>query len=345
MKNRSRFFISYAVAWMLISVFHALLLKLAYLTDWRWAIADSMINNTLLFVHGMGLYLMLQYDDMRRFSTMRTVMQLVFSYLVALSLFYIVSDPLLQYVAGEDEVYRAFFTASRIPRLIVGAMMLLLMLIFFRFFHNLQALREKTEQSLRLQSLLRESELTALRWQINPHFLFNSLNSASALTISNPAKSREMIIKLSDLLRYSLRKSDENTSSLEQELRHVSLYTDIEKVRFGDRLRVSISAPVECMSLRIPFLILQPLIENAVKHGVYSTELESDIVVDCSCQPGWLLLSIKNSYDPTGRTRAGTGTGLSNTAGRLRLMYNDDSLMKTIDSGTEFTVTLKIPQS
>jgi len=344
MKSRSHVFFSYFTAWILITVFYAVLLWVAYNIDFRWAAADSVISTTLLFINGMALYFMLQYEDHKKLSKAWNLFQMIFGYLVAVSLFYIASDPLLQYISESNEAYRSLYELSQIPRMIVAAMLLLLMLLAFRLYKNLQVLREKTEQGMRLQSMLQESELNALRWQINPHFLFNSLNSVSALTISNPHQAREMIIKLSELLRYSLRKNDEQFSTLEQEINHIRLYTDIEKVRFGDRLNVTIHAPEECLRMKMPFLILQPLIENAVKHGVYSTEQHSDIQVNCACNTPFLIINIENSYDPEGRTRTGTGTGLSNTAGRIRLMYKDDSLFRTNDSGTVFNVTLKIPQ-
>jgi LytS/YehU family sensor histidine kinase len=344
MKSRSHIFFTYFSAWILITVFYAVLLWVAYNIDFRWAAADSVISTTLLFIIGLALYFMIQYEDHMRFSKVRSAFQLSFGYLVAVSLFYIISDPILQYIAETNDVYKSLYEVSRIPRMIVAAMLLLLMLLAFRLYKNLQMLREKTEQGMRLQSMLQESELNALRWQINPHFLFNSLNSVSSLTIGNPQQAREMIIKLSELLRYSLRKNDEQFSTLEQEINHIRLYTDIEKVRFGDRLNVAIDAPEQCLSMKMPFLILQPLIENAVKHGVYSTEQQSTIQVHCECSLPFLVIQIKNSYDPEGRTRTGTGTGLSNTAGRIRLMYNDDSLFRTSDSGNTFRVILKIPQ-
>ncbi|MPM35394.1 hypothetical protein SDC9_81985 [bioreactor metagenome] len=344
MKIKGRILFSYIAAWLLIAVFYAVLLWTAYSVDFLWAAADSGISTTLLFINGLALYLMLQYEDHRFHSKIWSLFQLIFGYLVAVSLFYVISDPLLQYIAESNESYNALYEVSRIPRMIVAAMLLLLMLLWFRLYNNLQVLREKTEQGMRLQSLLQASELNALRWQINPHFLFNSLNSVSSLTEANPLQAREMIIKLSELLRYSLRKSNEKFSTLEQEINHIRLYTDIEKVRFGDRLNVDIHAPDQCLDMKLPFLILQPLIENAVKHGVYSTEKQSTIRVDCKCLLPFLIISIENTYDPEGRTRTGTGTGLSNTSSRIRLMYNDDSLFRTSDTGNSFTVTLKIPQ-
>lgn len=345
MKNRGNIILTYFSAWVLLSVLYAVLLWVVYAIDFRWAVSDSLVSTSLLFVNGLALFFMIQYEDHKRYSKARSLVQMLFGYFVALSLFYIVSDPLLQYFAESDSHYMEFYEISGIPRLLFAAMMLLLMLVVFKLYQNLRALREKTEQSLRLQSMLQQSELNALRWQINPHFLFNSLNSVSSLTESNPRQAREMIIKLSDLLRYSLRKSEESTSTLALEIQHIRLYTDIEKVRFGDRLQVDIQASPDCMNMKLPFLMLQPLIENAVKHGVYSTEKLSVIKVSCEPQSHFLLINIENTYDPEGRTRAGTGTGLRNTAERMRLTYNDDSLFKVSDSAHVFSVTIKIPQS
>ena len=344
MKISSRISLTYIFAWILISVFHALLLIVVYNIPFTWSVVDSLVSNGLLFVIGVGFLLMLHYEDRHVSSKLRSVFQLVFSYLVALSLFFVVNDSLLLYFSESDATYRAFFLIARIPRVILAAMLLLLMLIFFRFYLNLLALREKTEQSLKLGTMLRESELTALRWQINPHFLFNSLNSISSLTISNPMQAQEMFIKLSDLLRYSLRRTEIQSSTLAMEIQHIRLYTDIELVRFGDRLHVEIEAPKECLQLEMPFLIMQPVIENAVKHGIYSTEKSGTILVVCSCDPNYLIVSVENTFDPEGRMRSGTGTGLRNISERMKLMYNNDSLIRISEENNVFRVVLKFPR-
>jgi len=125
---------------------------------------------------------------------------------------------------------------------------------------NFRELREKSEREERLRSLLKETELSMLRSQIRPHFLFNSLNSISSLTMTNPARAQEMVIKLSEFMRYSLSLSNAMMSSLEKDLYHAGLYLDIEKVRFGEKLVVEEDIDEKALKWQIPAMILQPVL-------------------------------------------------------------------------------------
>jgi len=341
--NRRSFFIGSLLAWLLLSVSHASLFYIAYNIPLKLAIADSIISNTFIFLSSFGLYLMIHFETEHK-SKFMFFIKLAFGYLVALSLFYITSDPILSSISEYNADYAVLFEQSRIPRVIIASILLLLVLIMLLLYSNMIRLKEKTEQSLRLQSMLKESELQALRWQINPHFLFNSLNSISSLTMSDAEKARNMIIKLSELLRYSLKKDSNAMTSLESELQHLKLYTDIEKIRFGERLHFSSTTPDECMQKQLPFLILQPLIENAIKHGVYSTEKSCTVELRTQCTPALLEVFVENSYDTEGRSSSGTKTGISNIRERMKLIYNDESLCRFKDEGDKFLVHLRFPQ-
>ncbi|PLW93211.1 MAG: hypothetical protein C0592_06745 [Marinilabiliales bacterium] len=342
--SRRSLLIGSLLAWLLLCSSHAVLFILAYDLPVRLAVGDSLISNTFLFLSSFGLYLMIHFEG-RETKGFSHFLMMAFGYFVALSLFYITTDPILNTIAENNTPYAELFQESRIPRVIIASILLLLVLIMLRLYHNMIILKEKTEQSLRLQSRLKESELQALRWQINPHFLFNSLNSISSLTMSDAEKARNMIIKLSELLRYSLKKDSESMTTLESELQHLKLYTDIEKIRFGERLHFESNTPEECMDAKLPFLILQPLIENAIKHGVYSTEKACTVELRTVCSPHALEIFVENSYDAEGRTSSGTKTGISNIKDRMKLIYNDDSLCKFRDDGENYLVHLRFPQS
>src|SRR5690606_35869240 len=117
--------------------------------------------------------------------------------------------------------------------------------------------------------LLRSAELAKLRQQLQPHFLFNSLNSISALAGSKPEEARKMVHQLSEFLRGTLHKDEQTLVPFSDELRHLQLYLDIEKVRFGNRLKTEIDTHETCLNLKLPSLILQPVVENAIKFGLY----------------------------------------------------------------------------
>jgi sensor histidine kinase YesM len=341
--SRRSLIIGSLLVWLLLCSSHTILFVFAYNIPLNLAIGDSLITNTFLFLSGLGLYLMIQFEG-RKTSGISHFLRLIFGYFVAISLFYITSDPILSTIAEGKGDYAVLFEDSRIPRVIIVAILLLLVLIMLRLYHNMQSLREKTEQSLRLQSMLKESELQALRWQINPHFLFNSLNSISSLTMSDAEKARNMIIKLSELLRYSLKKDMDAMTTLQSELQHLKLYTDIEQIRFGERLHFDSITPDECMDAKLPFLILQPLIENAIKHGVYSTERDCTVQLRTQCSSNLLEVFVENSYDAEGRNTSGTNTGIANTKERMKLIYSDESLCKFRDNGENYLVHLRFPQ-
>ena len=153
-----------------------------------------------------------------------------------------------------------------------------------------------------------------------------------------------MVVKLSEFMRYSLWLSEEMVSTLDKDLYHAELYLDIEKVRFGNKLVVEKDITDEALGSRLPAMILQPLLENAVKHGVY--EATSQIVVKLRARKenNNLEIVIGNDIDPEGKPRKGTGTGLKNVEARLTSHYGQGRLMTIEKSERYFEVTLKIPQ-
>ncbi|HKJ43932.1 MAG TPA: histidine kinase, partial [Sunxiuqinia sp.] len=150
-----------------------------------------------------------------------------------------------------------------------GYIMYTIYVVFFYAINYYQSLKEKIKKEAELKALIREAELSALKSQINPHFLFNSLNSVASLTISDPEKAQEMVINLSTFMRYSLQHDQDESVSLKDELENIKLYLSIEKVRFGKKLNPEFEIEEGCHDCQIPNMILQPLFENAIKYGVY----------------------------------------------------------------------------
>ena len=209
---------------------------------------------------------------------------------------------------------------------------------------NFRELKEKSQREAKLTGLLKEAELNMLRSQIRPHFLFNSLNSISSLTMTDPARAQEMVIKLSEFMRYSLNLPDTMMSTLEKELYHVELYLDIEKVRFGNRLVFEKKIEPGSEAWNLPVMILQPLIENSVKYGVYESAEPTRITITAVPGDGVLEIRIGNTYDPEAKVKKGTGTGLKNIQARLLNLYGTSSLMKIKPSDNFFEVILRIPE-
>ncbi|HIP31350.1 MAG TPA: GHKL domain-containing protein [Crocinitomicaceae bacterium] len=225
---------------------------------------------------------------------------------------------------------------------------LLLFIFLFIFWIDQQKVQE-----LRFQNFVIEKEreagkiqLNSLQQQFKPHFLFNSLNSINALTLQNSEEARRMIHLLSDFMRGAVKEDQSELVSLSQEINHIQLYTDIEKVRFGERLTVNFSIPKKCESLQVPSLILQPIIENAIKYGLYGHTENVNIDILAEHQKNYLIISISNPHDATTQLSSkGTGYGLSSIRKKMLILFNQYNLLLTNEKNGIFTTTLKIPQN
>jgi LytS/YehU family sensor histidine kinase len=246
-------------------------------------------------------------------------------------------------VLPEQNNYQAFWTATFPYRVGTGVFLYGLIILTYYLFESLSNLSEKNAKEAKLESLVKETELKMLRSQINPHFLFNSLNSVSSLTITDPEKARDMVVKLSEFMRYALSRKDEQPVTLQNELENLRLYLDIEQVRFGDKLTTEEFIEGNCLDFKIPVMLLQPLYENAVKHGVYESTESVKIITRAKIIDGFIEIVISNNYDTTPSLRRGTGTGLLNVTRRLELFYGNKASIKTTKENGIYTVTLYLP--
>lgn len=212
------------------------------------------------------------------------------------------------------------------------------------------ALRKKTreletkfKQQTDASTLLREAELYKLRQQLQPHFLYNSLNSISALTMIEPAKAQEMIGKLSDFLRSSIKREAQDMIPINDELLYIESYLSIESVRFGNRLQIVFEKDYVDDSKMPPFL-LQPILENAIKFGLYGKTGEVTIRIQIALHDSMLMITITNPFDDDSRVPGGTGFGLEGIRRRLYLLYARTDLLETRKEENQFTTILKIPQ-
>jgi sensor histidine kinase YesM len=176
---------------------------------------------------------------------------------------------------------------------------------------------EAERKGAELQLLAQESELKALRAQLNPHFLFNSLNSLSALTAVDPARAREMCVLLSDFLRRSLGLGERRLVVLREELDLARAYLTIEQIRFGARLKVDWRIDAGCEPALLPTLLLQPLVENAIKHGIAALPEGGTLAIAAEAVEGHVLLSVDNPMDPDAPAPQGLGLGLRQVRQRL----------------------------
>jgi hypothetical protein len=202
---------------------------------------------------------------------------------------------------------------------------------------------EAESRALEAEISAREAELRELRAQLNPHFLFNSLHSINALIGTDPEGARRMCERLGDFLRRTLALGARDTVTLAEELSLVDRYLDIEQMRFGDRLRVERTIGAASLRCLVPPLLLQPLVENAIKHGIQNCSEEGVVHIEAQQAQGRLLITIDSPLDVDAPVRKGEGLGLENVRRRIHAMGMGDGRMSAEPHGTSFRVTLALP--
>jgi sensor histidine kinase YesM len=193
--------------------------------------------------------------------------------------------------------------------------------------HYYQRFREREVQTVQLQHELVEARLEALRMQLNPHFLFNTLHAISSLIHENPQAADRVVARLSELLRLTLDQSKPQEVPLSEEMAFLDRYLEIEQTRFAERLRVEKNISPDTQQALVPYLILQPLVENAVRHGIEPREELGLLKICASRKNGRLELLVRDNGDglPSKTDlNAAAGIGLSNTKSRLRHLYGED---------------------
>jgi hypothetical protein len=206
-----------------------------------------------------------------------------------------------------------------------------------------EASRRAETEALRYQVLSREAELRALRAQLQPHFLFNSLNSIGALVGARPEEARRVCVLLADLLRQSLAAGRSELWPLGQELALARNYLAVEKVRFGERLTVETHVDAAAEACPVPTLLLQPLAENAITHGIASLVDGGAVRIDASLRDGRLAVVVSNPRDPTSPSRPGTGLGLESVKRRLEAIYGHEAALRVQNGSDQFRVELALP--
>ena len=305
------------------------------------AVIDSVISNALLAASGFFIsYNMKYYLPRREKYWYILIVSLIISFLWMLLL-----KGALWLIFKSGDPYLNNFYSSWGIRFGAGFLLISSMSMFSILWYTQEEQKETDSRKAETEKLSKEAELFRLRQQLQPHFLFNSLNSISALTGTKPEKARHMIQQLSDFLRGTLKKDEQQWNTLEEELRHLALYLDIEKVRFGHRLQTEIVCDAEMLHLKIPALILQPVMENAIKFGLYDTTGEVLIKLEAMVERNNLKIVVQNPFDPeTSQPQKGTGFGLTSVKRRLFLLFGSPDLLKTKKDNEKFFTVILIPQ-
>ncbi|MFA5815122.1 MAG: histidine kinase [Bacteroidales bacterium] len=337
--------LTYIVAWILVAGIHAAVLWLASGQELLVAISDSLIFNVLFAGIALGLWYSIRYYDFNKAGFLDRLLNHLLIALIVLGVWLGAGYLILNNIWPDHADYHGFLIESLPWRGISGLFFYFLIILIYYLYINSEdrKARISKESTLRLQ--VKETEIERLKAQINPHFLFNSLNSVSSLITAQPEQAREMLVRLSGFLRYALENRHNNLTSLEAELENIRYYLEIEKVRFGKRLQFDFVVPEECLKRTIPHMILQPLVENSIKHGVYESTEPVKIELKAFCrQKDSLIVEISNDFDTGAPPRKGKGIGLINTKNRLYLAYNCDNCLTVERTENRFTIKLTIPQ-
>lgn len=342
LQNRTRLLIWW-LAWLFLALGQALLFYFAYGSFVVISIPDTLLSLLILSVLILSLWYPFNYFNQEKVKPLSVILNVIAGGAVSIALSVLMTKSVMQLAATDKLLYDDFWKVILPYRAGISVFIYILAVLTYYLFISLSNLSEKKAREAKLESLVKETELKMLRSQINPHFLFNSLNSISSLTLTNPESAREMLVKLSEFMRYSLSKKDEQPVSLRSELENLRLYFDIEKIRFGDKLSTEEDIDPLCLETKLPVMILQPLYENAIKYGVYESTETVTIKTEVKLSDQYVLIKINNNFDPLISARKGTGTGLINVERRLDLFYGKKAFINTSKEEGIFKVTLFIP--
>ena len=330
----------YLIIWPVLTVAYTATVLLYFKVPLNPGLIDSLVYNIVLFVLGFSMWFAIPYMEkgIKNLPELSIAHIALASMVIASSVFLtsklegFVLDPSNQ--LPEELLQAKIFT---------GALMFVFIVMIYYFTGYRDKIEERKVKEEELTGLLNEAELNLLKSQLNPHFIFNSLNSISSLTITNPDKARNMVVKLSDFLRYSLSKGKDEQVALEEELNNVSIFLEIEKTRFGDRLNLNLNVEESAKSVLVPILILQPLIENAVKYSVYDSVDGATINLSAHIKNQQLLIEISNPYDPKDVSSQGKGIGINNVKQRLQIIFGNKADIRIKKSTGQFTCTVTLP--
>lgn len=309
-----------------------------------YSLVDALISTLLFFALSAGFeytarHIKLSVGELLKFITVNVAAALVISFIWLQT-----SSFLIERVVEKFDPGFSFLDSSYAERFFIVSLLNLLVISYNYLLTYYESYKQKLNEETQLKNLVAEAEIKTLKFQINPHFIFNSLNSIAALTSLDPEKAREMVIKLADFLRYTLSTNNRQMNKLRDEISNIEKYLSIEKVRFGDKFIYEFQVPSELLDLMVPNMLLQPVFENAIKYGVYENLGQTLIKTLAIAEDSALNLTIENTLEEEPKMKIrGEGVGLQNISERLRLIYNQPNLIRIEKESNLFRVVIKIP--
>jgi hypothetical protein len=343
----TKFRIAFVSGWLILMIMQAGVFHYWFELSWTAAFTDGVFSYLLLL-----LACILITNTLRYYSPRQKYFHIIIWCVVLTSIWFMLVNWSLPLILKSVDGYALFMDQSLAVRWCVGFLVMGANTLISVIWYSWEEQKENEQRKTDAEKLAKDAELFKLRQQLQPHFLFNSLNSINALIGIRPQEARKMIQQLSDFLRGTLKKEEHQWVSLHEELQYLQLYLDIEKVRFANRLSALIEADETVQKMKLPALILQPIVENAIKFGLYDTTGEAIIRISARSENNSLVIRVENPFDPqTSATQKGTGFGLDSVKRRLYLLFARTDLLTTEglpagQAGKEniFITTVKIPQ-
>jgi two-component system, LytTR family, sensor kinase len=338
--SQQKVLLAFLLTFCFLSLTTSLLLH-RYYNNWQVVLIDAGVSSVLLSVLAVSQMLL-----MSNYSPAKNNYLIQFTIAAtAAAMFNYIDGFILNHFIKESD-YLQLIILSAPLRFVFALLVLAMVLLLISIRNKWEDAYQINLQQKKTQELAREAELASLRQKLKPHFLFNSLNSISALALSNPEEARVMIQNLSAFLRGTLKTEENVITDLEQELKQLHLYLSIEKVRFGHRLSINFEVDEKAHQAQLPSMILQPIVENAIKYGLYDTIGKTEIEIKIKLEEYALIINVSNPFDKNShRISDGEGFGLNYIKRRLYLLYSRNDLLITNTNNDRFFTEMIIPQN
>lgn len=328
------------------TMFFVLAMSFLFMASFHWKVGYSFLSSTIAATFFCLLLLLADFVLRQIFRHFKSYHPLAVANLGILVVFIILLSTL--YLNGitrmltDHPLSIPWWLYALLVRFSAG--IVLLLFVYENWLQKNKADQQlRNDQIMAIERKLKEAEFAAIHQQLQPHFLFNSLNSISALTQIQPDEAQRMVILLADFLRNSLKRREDAWCTVSDEIEQLKRYLAIEQIRFGDRLEIEWRIDPSVLADQIPCFLLQPLVENAIKFGVYGKTGVSRILVAIRAIDTRLLIEIENPFD-SNTTQQGTGFGMQAVQSKLRLFYGQTDGLKTQHVDDLYRVQLNVPR-
>lgn len=342
LRNRTSIFLFGAV-WCVLAILQTAFLYLKMNLPFGIALVDAFLSNGLFAEMVLSYWYTVRFISLDYFKLYLIILNHLMASVVFIGLFLLLNHFLLNFIYHNNELYISYLNKSFSFRAITAFILYFFMVLIYYLSIYYRSFQKKSLKEVEYYKTIKETELNALKSQLQPHFIFNSLNSINSLVLTSPEKAQDMIVNLSHFFRKTLDLQQANFSTLKEELAFSHLYLEIEKIRFGEKLLYQEVLEDEVLEIAVPNLVLQPLLENAIKFGVSEALTQSIITLQVQKKEHFLYISVSNTVENDLIIKKGKGIGLFNLKKRLTILYGRKDLLQIIEGNGVFEVKLLIP--